>query len=238
MVQAPLFVCLVYFLLVYHADTTEVIWFMKNFSATLFALNLIILSGTSHAGLMSAVAPVSPSAESDCNLNFTCGWSFTVDTSIDVLALGQWDEGLDGLNGSADVGLWLGDGTLLVSATVPTGSAGTLVGDHRYTNIASFTLMTSTVYVIGSAYTGGRSDNLATSEFNPLINPIEGREAGGGTSPNLQFPSFSDTRFFSGPSFLFEKSVPAPATLALFGLGLAGLGWSRRKKVQRTKSSH
>jgi hypothetical protein len=27
------------------------------------------------------------------------------------------------------------------------------------------------------------------------------------------------------------ESVPAPATLALFGLGLAGIGWSKRKKA-------
>jgi hypothetical protein len=31
--------------------------------------------------------------------------------------------------------------------------------------------------------------------------------------------------------FAEQSPVPAPATLALFGLGLAGLGWSRRKKA-------
>ena len=31
-------------------------------------------------------------------------------------------------------------------------------------------------------------------------------------------------------AMLTEGNVPAPATIALFGIGLAGLGWSRRKK--------
>jgi len=35
----------------------------------------------------------------------------------------------------------------------------------------------------------------------------------------------------SGVGITIATAVPAPATLALFGLGLAGLGWSRRTKA-------
>ena len=202
---------------------------MKKALYNLVGCMALIVSGSAYAGIMSAVDPVSPSASAACRLNFTCGWSFTVDVMIDVVALGQWDEGVDGLSGSADVGLWLTDGTLLASTTVPTGTAGTLVGNHRYTSISPLKLMTGLEYVIGSAFTGGDADVLLASEFNALINPVSGKTAGGGTDPSLMFPDFNTSSLYSGPSFLFERSVPAPATIGLFVIGLAGLGWSSRR---------
>lgn len=51
----------------------------------------------------------------------------------------------------------------------------------------------------------------------------------------LQNPSFKGIYLTAGSTigafFLREQELPAPATLALFGLGLAGLGWKRRKQA-------
>ena len=58
----------------------------------------------------------------------TYGWSFTLSSTITVTDLGYFDFGGNGLNDAHDVGIWTSTGTLMVSATVPAGTAGTLVG--------------------------------------------------------------------------------------------------------------
>jgi hypothetical protein len=56
-------------------------------------------------------------------------------------------------------------------------------------------------------------------------------ESRGEESATLVFPTSFNANLqgYFGGNFMYEQAVPAPATLALFGIGLLGLGWSRRK---------
>lgn len=59
-------------------------------------------------------------------------------------------------------------------------------------------------------------------------------DGNGPTNLNISGEAGSQfVHYFSGNHTLSAQttSVPTPATLALFGIGLAGLGWSKRKKA-------
>ena len=78
----------------------------------------------------------------------TLGYSFSVNGSAVVSALGVYDSGFDGLVNAHDTGIFDSAGTLLVSTTIPSGSVAPLIDKFRYVSITPL-LLSSGTYTIG-----------------------------------------------------------------------------------------
>jgi uncharacterized repeat protein (TIGR01451 family) len=147
----------------------------------------------------------------------TIGWSFSVGAvSLQLTALGIYDHNGDGIEDAHPVGIWTAAGALLAQATVPAGTAGTLVGSYRYVTVAPLTLSAGQTYVVGTYFgpvidrcgsaCGDASLVFGTETFDPRITFLQSRQnraiIGGGS---LAFPNLdagvAGGAFF-GPNFL------------------------------------
>lgn len=187
--------------------------------------------------------------------NLVDGWSFTTSTPITVTQLGLWDGpgGFpnspnvigDGFGIAHTVTLWTATGVSLTSATIGSGTSGTLIDGFRYVSLASALTLAPGAYVITAYYPQSNFDlNFANAgtittasgitygtTLDMSGNPAMPAAFHGsrqvfdltGTAFPTGDPSSAPKSYF-GPNFQFAAAVPdAGSTLLLLLLSLGSI---------------
>lgn len=212
----------------------------RAIAVTVLSVCVLLGSPMASAGLIGLSFTVTD--ENTATISRTRGWSFSTSNDITIESLGWWDFGGDGLFNTHEVAIWDLAGSLLMSTTVSAGAVDPLISGFRFnSDLTGSSSLSAGTYVIGGfGGFGSLSQDRVAFAVAPAnltlgagISFIENRSGSG--LGVFSFPGIVqdglDAGVF-GPSFQYEPAaVPAPATLVLFGLGLAGLCWSRRKET-------
>jgi len=169
--------------------------------------------------------------------NIVAGNEFLAHEDVLVTRLGVLDFNNDGLETAHPIGIFQADGTLLASATVPSGVAAPFESDYRWVDLPQgLILKANTPYILSAYYpftgdTGFGADWIGTiaASIDRHFTLLGG---GLGESDGLAPPYLESFSQEWGPN-LGATEVPEPSQAILIIVGAAAhAGWSKRRKVR------
>lgn len=169
---------------------------------------------------------------STSNNSWTLGYRFTANSSTSVVALGTWNQRVQG---RIQVGLWDSAQNLLASTFVDSTSDVHGNADWLFEDIPAVALTAGNDYYVGSFGVTGYAWAVNGFTVDPRISYVAdawARDAFAFPNETSSFTGGSQGNGFFGGNVMLEdrQSVPEPGVIALMGLGLAGAAVARRRR--------
>jgi hypothetical protein len=212
---------------------------MKSFRVSLSLLSAmaaLVVALPANASTVFSALTFTGSGPNGTATTSTRGYAFDVTADgLSAVALSIWDDLGNGLTDSHDVGLWDPSGNLIASATIPSGTAATLVDGFREVAITPVALPIGSGYTVGALFIVGTADvqaiTLTGISTAPGITYVGGRFINNGVA-SLTLPTSSFNGLIGG-SLLVDtggSSVPEPSSLSLLVLGAGMLAFKRIRR--------
>lgn len=218
--------------------TTNIHTALTRLRWSVIACCALTLCSQGYADILSGITGwTSFNNDTDYYSDTNIGNNFTVGASnISVSSLGYYDQNQNGLAAGKEVGIYDLSGTLLASATIPSGTGGTLIDGFRYIDlITPLILNASTTYRV-VAQTGTTTDSFIYSPNGVTSGSGVSFETSGyfyESSAALAFPTNYVATMRIAPNIRYE-AVPEPSVAILAVLGAVVLRFSRRNQKELT----